>query len=290
MNPTTRSGRVILVLGVLFVLVAGVLSAQTTSQPLSPGPPVERSAGQGVPFPRGFSLHHSSASKEGSPLAPKDWGLANQSYIEVPATQFHILDSAGGWTTTGFGYSSPVGLYQTSGFLQNFATGITSVLPAGAQITYLELDYCDTNVITQNTHGWLAICVYDGSGCNIYGLMASANGDGCTLKSTDLTPLNLFVNKFDNSYTLLANTEAQDGTNIINGVILGYKLQVSNYAGTPDFLDVPASNPQYQFIEALYHSGITVGCGGGNYCPNNPLTRGQMAVYLAKALGLYFQN
>ena len=33
-------------------------------------------------------------------------------------------------------------------------------------------------------------------------------------------------------------------------------------------------------------SGITGGCGAGNYCPNQPLTRGQMAVFLAKGLGL----
>jgi hypothetical protein len=43
--------------------------------------------------------------------------------------------------------------------------------------------------------------------------------------------------------------------------------------------------PFFQFIEALYASGITGGCGAGNYCPDNPVTRGQMAVFLAKALG-----
>jgi hypothetical protein len=35
-------------------------------------------------------------------------------------------------------------------------------------------------------------------------------------------------------------------------------------------------------------SGITAGCGGGNYCPDAPLTRGQMAVFLSKGLGLHF--
>jgi len=49
---------------------------------------------------------------------------------------------------------------------------------------------------------------------------------------------------------------------------------------------VPTSSPQFQFIEALYASGVTAGCGSGNYCPDAPLTRGQMAVFLAKALGL----
>ncbi|MGE5412566.1 MAG: S-layer homology domain-containing protein, partial [Syntrophomonadaceae bacterium] len=55
---------------------------------------------------------------------------------------------------------------------------------------------------------------------------------------------------------------------------------------TPTFGDVPASHPFFQYIEALAASGITGGCGGGNYCPNNPNTRGQMAVFLTKTFSL----
>jgi hypothetical protein len=34
---------------------------------------------------------------------------------------------------------------------------------------------------------------------------------------------------------------------------------------------------------------VTAGCGGGNYCPNDPNIRGQMAVFLVKifTLNLY---
>jgi S-layer homology domain len=32
------------------------------------------------------------------------------------------------------------------------------------------------------------------------------------------------------------------------------------------------------------------GFGGGNFCPNNPMTRVQMAVFLAKALGLSWSD
>ena len=48
------------------------------------------------------------------------------------------------------------------------------------------------------------------------------------------------------------------------------------------------SHPFFQHVEALATSGITAGCGGGNFCPDHPLTRGQMAVFLAKALGLHW--
>lgn len=59
---------------------------------------------------------------------------------------------------------------------------------------------------------------------------------------------------------------------------------------TPTFGDVPDSDPAWPFIEALAASGITAGCSGGNYCPDAPLTRRQMAVFLAKALGLHWVN
>jgi hypothetical protein len=40
------------------------------------------------------------------------------------------------------------------------------------------------------------------------------------------------------------------------------------------------------WIEELANRGITLGCGGGNYCPANPVTRGQMALFIHRAWGL----
>jgi hypothetical protein len=76
----------------------------------------------------------------------------------------------------------------------------------------------------------------------------------------------------------------------IGGVQVTWRRQVSAPPGTPTFGDVADSHPFYQFIEALAASGMTGGCGGGNYCPGAPLTRGQMAVFLAKALGLHWPS
>jgi cytochrome c peroxidase len=39
------------------------------------------------------------------------------------------------------------------------------------------------------------------------------------------------------------------------------------------------------FIEKLAADGITGGCGGGNFCPNDPVSRGQMAVFIEAAAG-----
>ncbi len=50
------------------------------------------------------------------------------------------------------------------------------------------------------------------------------------------------------------------------------------------FADVAASDFAADWIEELYAEGITGGCGTSplRYCPNNPITRGQMAAFLLK--------
>ncbi len=54
-----------------------------------------------------------------------------------------------------------------------------------------------------------------------------------------------------------------------------------------DFLDVPDSNAFHADISALAASGVTTGCGGGNYCPSAFVTREQMAAFMNRlgALG-----
>jgi len=65
---------------------------------------------------------------------------------------------------------------------------------------------------------------------------------------------------------------------------------VSPPPATATFADVPPSHPFFQYIEALHAAGISAGCGGGNFCPDQPITRKQEAAFLAKALGLHWPN
>lgn len=51
---------------------------------------------------------------------------------------------------------------------------------------------------------------------------------------------------------------------------------------SPLFADVPCSNSLAPWINELARRGITAGCGTGTYCPNDPVTRAQMAVLLLK--------
>jgi hypothetical protein len=52
------------------------------------------------------------------------------------------------------------------------------------------------------------------------------------------------------------------------------------------FLDVPTDHWASAWIEQLAADGITSGCGGGNYCPDTPVTRAQMSIFLVKAFAL----
>ena len=55
---------------------------------------------------------------------------------------------------------------------------------------------------------------------------------------------------------------------------------------TPTFTDVPCASPFAPWIYDLVARNITGGCGGGNYCPADPATRGQMAVFMVKTFSL----
>jgi hypothetical protein len=55
---------------------------------------------------------------------------------------------------------------------------------------------------------------------------------------------------------------------------------------TAPFADVPASSPYCRWIRELVNRGITSGCGNGNYCPDAPVTRGSMAVFLATTFAM----
>ena len=52
------------------------------------------------------------------------------------------------------------------------------------------------------------------------------------------------------------------------------------------FVDVPASSPFCPWIVELVDRGVVAGCGGPNYCPQSPVTREQMSVFLTMVFAL----
>jgi hypothetical protein len=72
-------------------------------------------------------------------------------------------------------------------------------------------------------------------------------------------------------------------------VLLLATREGSSYVPPPAvgvFSDVPADHPFAPWIEELARRGITAGCGGGAFCPAQPVTRGQIAVFLKQTFAL----
>jgi S-layer homology domain len=230
---------------------------------------------------------------------PSTFGTLQTSYLRVPSSAFLPYDNVSTKYTSDFYGAGP--RWITSG-LQDMNAPLA--LPSGSQIVYLELDFTDSSTIA-TTYGSLLVCDYHALACVFHPVAGAGPGDclvggfvcsgyasnsGASDVTADLTPDNLTVNNYMNSYSLLAEPSATDGSEKVGGMIVGYVLQVHPPPATATFLDVPLSSPYNQFVEAFVQSGLTAGCGGGNYCPNSPVTRGQVAVFLSKALGLQWTN
>lgn len=255
-------------IGVLWVLAVPLaVDAQT---PLTPQP------GSGTPT----SMH----AKVARPAPSPEFGTVGTTYKQFSALAFVPIDSSEVYSYPYPPYSGQVLRTVTSGTVIPFAANLD--LPNGALVTYLELDGCDNT----GGSGWVqgTLVVSDTVGNVSYAApFLASDGSGCSDWNEDLSGASIVIDNFANHYWLLGYAASSGGFQIgLAGMVVGYHLQVPPAPVSPDFTDVPVSSPQFQFIEALYNAGVTAGCGGGNYCPNNPLTRGQMAVFLAKALGL----
>jgi S-layer homology domain len=110
----------------------------------------------------------------------------------------------------------------------------------------------------------------------------------CGTLTVDLSAAQYTVDNHKHLLFLFAREDQLVTNLLLAGVAIGYKLQVSPAPATATFNDAPTTDPGFQYIEALAASGITGGCGGGSDCPDSSLTRRQMAIFLAKALGLSY--
>jgi hypothetical protein len=75
-------------------------------------------------------------------------------------------------------------------------------------------------------------------------------------------------------------TRAQMSVFVVRAVMGGDGFTYSN---TPYFTDVPSSNLYFPWIQKMYELQITGGCGTYTFCPDDPVTRGQMAAFIIKA-------
>ena len=182
----------------------------------------------------------------------------------------------------------------SSGDANYFRTSIYPLLagvhlPTGSEITGLEVVACHSQ---------------PGSGADIYAeLRWCADPTAqCVLKATATTfgtqfgcgfysaaPFIEVVDNLGGSYILQIDPGMGASFRVVR---IFYRSSISYPPANATFTDVPTTHPFYRYIEALAASGITAGCAASppQYCPDAPLTRGQMAVFLARGLGLFWPN
>ncbi len=226
----------------------------------------------------------SAPSIAAPPRLPQTYGTTYTSFYRVSSTEFSPAN-----TDTTYSDLSQVGLIYARYPTANAGSAFVASphLPSGASITSVELDACDTNA-TDDVIMNLVSTSWDGTGATLITSVSSSGSGGCGGFSASLTTP-FTVDNNNNQFVLVVFVPDIDGSTGIAGAIIHYVLQVSPAPMTPTFGDVPTTDPGFQYIEALVSSGITAGCGGGNYCPDATLTRRQMAVFLAKALGLQWE-
>ncbi len=162
-------------------------------------------------------------------------------------------------------------------------------LPNGALIESIELQGCDTHaagaivfiLIRVNSDGTF-VTLSD------LGTTGFSETPGCGFFPVALTSFHTVDN--GNTYYVALRGHTTNATSY-TAVRVRYRLQVSPAPAVATFpVDVPTTHPFFRFIEALASAGITAGTGPGQFSPDNPVTRGQMAVFLSIALGLHFPN
>jgi S-layer homology domain len=211
---------------------------------------------------------------------PDAFGIDAASVINLDAYEFQGADSAGDqFFDDGNGYRY-LSATTSGGFIAAPARVPSGVVLLGIGV----------NVCAGETGSLTASLVDGGILGNPISLVGSVTTVGQSMCFEQFEPVNVeyHLNADHPLYVVIHWEGPLDGSLKFNNVFLAYRRLVSPAPATATFGDVPTSHPFFQFIEALAAAGVTGGCGNGNFCPDAPLTRGQMAVFLAKALGLHW--
>jgi len=198
--------------------------------------------------------------------------------------------TVGAWAFTGFTAgdsarfaANPLGSRYCAGAACSFNTNV--LLPDGARLRAMGI------------HG----CLSTGSIAVQLLRFPLPEGSPVALGSFTITPLGVCRNAFadlaqetiDNfnfTYHLQVVVNGTDEHVRFSAARVGYFLQVSPAPAVATFNDVPTGHPFFPFIQAMVAAGISGGCSVSPplYCPDNFVTRGQMAVFISRALGLHF--
>ena len=210
---------------------------------------------------------------------PQHWGIASEHELVVHPQDLMPATSA-------VTFSNGQGAVFETSASGDWWGGVH--LPTGALVLRIEMEACDTDAAGAILFGMARFNSPGATGgTNVTPIGTTGATPGCGFFNVNVTTP-FTIDNDNQQLTIFLNYGSTTNTNRVNLFRVYYRLQVSPAPATATFTDVPVGHPFLRFVEALVASGVTGGCGGGNYCPDSPVTRGQMAVFLATALGMHF--
>jgi hypothetical protein len=204
------------------------------------------------------------------------WYHANRPLSSYPRSTVHLVSGLD--VTGGVAYRPALCIddFDAGSGVWGGAYGMTQIFgnyPADKWDLHATAHELGHNVGSKHTHCYVPEidqCFNQESGC-YSGPTSLPDGGGtlmsyCNLLAGGEDNINLFFHPRCITEQMLPYIQAADCTSAV-----------------ATFADVPTSNPFFHYVETIFQLGITGGCTTGNYCPGNPVTRAQMAVFLLKA-------
>lgn len=223
----------------------------------------------------------------GNANAGEVFGPNNQASVFIPGSDFQPIFAA----TCELDYQ--VFLYYASNCGGVYYANME--LPEGALIGNWRVSYQDnsTNNLTVSLNRNFAPVATSTTGVGSTTLDSFTSSASTTDYRFDIQSYSHTYDTYDHTsntqYTYFVRAQMPADAQVrLRGVWVFYKRQIAPAPASATFSDVPTSHPFFNEVQQLVKSGITLGCGGGNYCPDATVTRGQMAAFLSRALGLHW--
>jgi hypothetical protein len=230
-------------------------------------------------------------------------GVANNTLrvdrVRLGAAEGFDAGTTGNFALDEFASSASVNLNQISAFLDvakadplwNFIHSMYNFeVTEGCQTGLGPLNFCKNDPVTREALAMLLIRASDGP--------AAPNPASCgAAPFTDVAAGNTycrFIQEIDNR----GITNGCGGTSfcpknpIRRGELAVLLLRAVDGGGTTPapcatkpFTDVETTDPRCPFIQEIKQRSISNGCGGANYCPDQPVRRQELAILLQRAFG-----
>lgn len=254
---------------------AVLFTAMTTFAGLAPAQPIG---------PQGPVAEGPGAEAHERPAAPVEtnWGLGPNNIYAINAGAFN------GWKSFDDNAIGAVTAERYCTALPLCALIAPVNLPTGSVATAISVDAFDSDPAAEVECNFL-YCPFEAIAC----FPTQSVKTGIAFAGGNANPIVAFapprtIDNSNNTYLAMCVFTGGNDQTRFRAARVYYELQVSPAPATATFTDVPVGSFGFKHVEALAASGITAGCGGGNFCPDREITRVEMAIFFAKALGLHW--